>query len=281
MPYVIEKCIAGCTTEVKRYYTIRTGGTSEKVQRAERQKPTSERAAKHNLREAEKHLRLMMNTNFTDDDYSLTLTYDEEHHPEDIKVVRKDVTDFVRKLRWTAKQFGIELKYVYCIGAGPHRRHIHILINRLPDMAMVAGCWTKGHVNFTKLYTKGQYRELAAYYIKNSEETRAQEREQGLKPMRRFNCSHNLQKPKITKTIVGASEWRKEPRIPKNRVLEKHTLFNGVSDITGFPFQVYTLLEDYENYINNNLNKRKLKSIRAGARGVQNGVRRQVDKRRC
>lgn len=280
MPYVIEKCIAGCTTEIKRYYSIRTGGAPEGVQRAERTKPTSERAYKHNLREAEKHLRLMMNANFCDDDYSLTLTYDQEHHPEDIKVVRKDATDFVKKLRWTAKQFDIELKYVYCIGAGPHRRHIHILINRMPDMAIVTGCWTKGHVNFTKLYTKGQYRELAAYYIKNSEETRQQEKEQGLKPMRRFNCSHNLEKPKITKTVVGAKEFRKEPRIPKNRVLEKYTLYNGVSEITGFPFQVYTLLEDYENYRRICALRREQKAKRKRESMLSDGVRRARSKRR-
>ena len=245
MPFVVEKCIAGCTTEIKKYYSVRLGGVPEGG-RAPRQKETSEKAAKRNLKEAEKHLRLMMNTNFCDDDYSLTLTSDKENHPEEITTVRKDATDFVRRLRWTAKQFGIELKYVYCIGAGKHRRHIHILINRMPDMAMVSGCWTKGHVNFTKLYTKGQYRELAAYYIKNSEETRAQEKEQGLKPMRRFNCSHNLEKPKITKTIVSSKKWREEPRVPKGKSLEKASLYNGVSEITGFPFQVDTHVVHYK-----------------------------------
>lgn len=273
MPFVVEKIVAGCTTEIKKYYSIRIGGAPE-GKRAPKKKETSERAAKRNLREAEKHLRLMMNSNFTDDDYSLTLTYDKEHHPDEITKVRKDATDFVRKLRWTAKQFGIELKYVYCIGAGKHRRHIHITINKLPDMAMVAGCWTKGHVNFTKLYSKGQYRDLAAYYIKNSEETREQEKEQGLKPMRRFNCSHNLEKPKVTKTIVSAKKWREEPRVPKGQALEKDSLYNGISEITGFPFQAYTLLGDYEEHRRLHLERVLKKQERQRKSRISHGLRR-------
>ena len=104
--------------------------------------PTPERIKRANMRRRADRLRQLMNANFNDNDYwSLTLTYRQGEEPETIRGVRDDAADFVKRLRKCAKLFGVEPRYIYVIGAGIHRRHVHITVNSLPDMAILTGCW--------------------------------------------------------------------------------------------------------------------------------------------
>ena len=244
MPYVERRVVAGQTVEVERYYTIRTGAP-EGV-RAKRENPTPERVKKNNARKREDGLRQLMNANFTDEDFfSCTLTYRKGEEPGSIRQVREDAADFARRFRKCAREFGLEPKYIYCIGAGPHRRHIHITVSKLPDIVILTGCWIHGHVNITPLYTKGQYRDLAHYYLENAEDTRRQEEELGEKPGRRFICSHNMTKPKVTKKLITAKEFRAEPikRSEKSQYyVEKDSVWYGISQYTGLPYLRYTLM---------------------------------------
>lgn len=244
MPYIERRIRAGVTIEVERFYTIRTGAP-EGV-RAKRENPTPERVQKNNARKREDHLRQMMNANFTDQDFlSCTLTYKPGSEPKTIKEVRDDAADFTKRFRKCAREFGLEPKYIYCIGAGPHRRHIHITVSKLPDIAILAGCWVHGHINMTPLYSKGQYRDLASYYLQNAEETRKQELELGETPGRRFVCSHNLEKPKITQKLINRKEFRSEPvkRSETSRYyVDKDSVKYGISDFTGLPFLRFTLM---------------------------------------
>ena len=244
MPYIEKRVAAGQTIEISRYYTTKTGAP-EGV-RAKKEKPTSERVAKNNARKREDWLRQIMNTNFTDTGYlSCTLTYRKGEEPESIRQVRDDAADFAKRFRKCAREFGLEPKYIYTIGAGPHRRHIHITVSKLPDLAILAGCWIHGHVNVTPLYTHGQYRDLAHYYLMNAEDTRRQEEELGEKPGRRFICSHNLDKPKITKKLITAKEFRAEPIQRSERskyYIEKDSVWYGICEYTGLPYLRYTLM---------------------------------------
>ena len=249
MPYMEKRVVAGQTIEISRYYTTRTGAP-EGV-RAKREKPTSERVAKNNARKREDWLRQVMNTNFTDEGFlSCTLTYKKGEEPESIRQVREDAADFAKRFRKCAREFGLEPKYIYTIGAGPHRRHIHITVSKLPDLAILAGCWIHGHVNVTPLYTKGQYRDLAHYYLQNAEDTRRQEEELGEKPGRRFICSHNMEKPKITKKLITSKEFRAEPIQRSERskyYIEKDSIWYGICEYTGLPYLRYTLMRLEEN----------------------------------
>ena len=250
MPYMERRVVAGQTIEVERYYTIRTG--APEGARAKREKPTPERVKKNNARKREDNLRQLMNANFTDEDFmSCTLTYRKGEEPESIRQVREDAADFARRFRKCAREFGLEPKYIYCIGAGPHRRHIHITVSKLPDIVILTGCWTHGHVNITPLYSKGQYRDLAHYYLVNAEDTLKQEEELGEKPGRRFICSHNMTKPKVTKKLITAKEFRAEPikRSEKSKYyIEKDSVWYGISEYTGLPFLRYTLMKLEEKH---------------------------------
>ena len=217
----IEKIVeAGETTEISRYYSIRTG--KPEGMRRRKLDPTPERIKRANMRRRADRLRQLMNANFNDNDYwSLTLTYRQGAEPDTIRGVRDDAADFVKRLRKCAKLFGAEPRYIYVIGAGKHRRHIHITVNALPDMARLTGCWIHGHVSMTKLYSDGQYRSLADYYIQNAQDTNEQEEALGEKPGQWYVPSRNLTQPKETKRIITAKEFRTDPKPKKGYYVEK------------------------------------------------------------
>ena len=269
MPYMKETCVAGRTIEVRKYYNFHVPPPGE--QRGKRTKPTPESVRKANLRKAETDLRRLMNANFTDKDYHLTLTY--RKAPGSVEKLRADAVAYLKKLKRLAKKTGIRLKYIYVIGAGPHRRHIHMVISGFSEMGTVSDLWEQGHISMTKLYTNGNYAALAAYFMKNAEDTRQEEIKQGMKPKRRFNSSHNLIKPEVRKEKIAAKEFRKDPRTRKGYHLIKDLTCSGISELTGMPYLAYTLIKD-KNYAGNkpiysNRGKRKRPrrrpcSIRAG-----------------
>lgn len=240
-----EKIVqAGRTTEISRYYSIRNG--IPEGMRRRKLLPTPERIKKANMRKAADRLRQLMNANFNDNDFwSLTLTYREGEEPESIRQVRDDASDFVKRLRKCARLFGTEARFIYVIGAGKHRRHIHITVNALPDMAVLTGCWIHGHVSMTKLYSDGQYRDLADYYIKNAQDTKEQEEALGEKPGKMYTPSRNLEQPKVTKRVISAKTFREEPRPKKGFYIEKGSVYQGFTE-SGFPLLRYTLIKEKE-----------------------------------
>lgn len=246
MSYIERIVIAGKTQEVSRYHSIRTGGVPE-GKRRRKLEPTPERIERSNMRRRTDKIRQLMNANFNDKDFwSMTLTYRKGEEPKSIRQMRNDAADFIKRLRKCAKLFGVDLKFIYCMGAGKHRRHIHITINALPDMAIFAGCWMHGHVSMTRLYSDGQYKDLADYYMQNAKETKEQEIEIGEKPGKMYVCSQNLTKPVEIKKVISAKTFREEPKPKKGYYIEKESVWSGYT-LTGFPMLRYTMIkEDYE-----------------------------------
>ena len=120
-------------------------------------------------------------------------------------------------------------------------------VSSFADMGKVCDAWEKGHVSMTKLYTEGNYSDLAAYYIKNAEETKQEELSQGLKPRRRYNTSHNLIKPEVKREKIHAKDFRKTPKPVKGYQLVKDSIVSGISDLTGMPYLSYIQVKD-KNY---------------------------------
>ena len=231
---------AGRTVEVERYHL---NHIPQKGPRKKKKEESPERIKKSNLRKRTNRLRQLMNANFNDEEFwSMTLTYKKGEEPKTIRQVRNDASDFVSRLRKTAALFGTELKFIYVIGAGKHRRHVHITVNALPDMAIFRGCWTHGHVSMTQLYSDGQYRDLADYYIKNAMETKEQEEALGEKPGRMYSCSQNLEQPVVEKHIIPG-RLKDEPKTIPGYYLEKDSVYKGVTSM-GFPLIRYTLIEE-------------------------------------
>ena len=262
---------AGKTIEVDRYHI---NHIPKKGPRGKKREESPERIKKSNLRKRTDRLRQLMNANFNDREFwSMTLTYKKGEEPKSIRQVRNDASDLVSRLRKTAALFGTELKFIYVIGAGPHRRHVHITVNALPDMAIFRGCWTHGHVSMTPLYSDGQYRDLADYYIKNAQETKEQEEALGEKPGRMFSCSQNLKQPIVEKHIVPG-RLKDEPKTIPGYYIEKGSVYKGITSM-GFPLIRYTLIkvikEEHEKGIS--VDRRAPKSMGQGEIHLQGGKR--------
>ena len=235
MPYIKETCVAGNTIEIRKYYAPRYKFKGE--HRMKRKHPTPKAVEKANRRKAERDLRLLMNENFDKKSWSITLTF--SRAPATIRELQNRVANYVRRLRTTAKRKNTEIKYIYVLGAGPRRRHAHMLVSGLTCEELTEA-WTEGHISSTKVYTDN-LRELAAYFIKNAEETRAQAKEEGLTP-RRWNASRNLRQPKRYKKVVAAKTYRTDIRVPSGYYTDKDSIYEGISSFTGLPFFEYTLI---------------------------------------
>lgn len=236
---VAEKTVyAGKTVEVSRYHINHI----PKGPRHKKKEESPERIKKANLRRRTDRLRQLMNANFNDSFWSLTLTYRKGEEPESIRGVRDDAADFVRRLRQCARLFGSDLKFIYVIGAGKHRRHIHITVNALPDMAIFTGCWIHGYVSMTRLYSNGQYKDLADYYIKNAQETKEQEEIIGEKPGQMYVTSKNLTQP-VEEKRVFFGRFREDPDTIPGYYLEKDSIYKGFTSM-GFPLLRYTLIQE-------------------------------------
>lgn len=264
----VERIVtAGRTKEYSRYNL----SYIPKGKRGKRREPSPERIKKSNLRQRTDRIRQLFNCNFDDTCWSLTLTYRKGEEPRSIRQVRMDASDFVKRLRKCARLFGVDLKFIYAIGAGPHRRHIHITVNALPDMAIFAGCWIHGHVSMTQLYSDGQYSDLADYYIKNATETHEQEEELGEDPGQMYVCSRNLTKPTVEKRIVFG-RFKNEPETIPGYYLDKNSVYSGFTAM-GFPLLRYTLIQEKRHgKKTTDMDGRKPEAVGSGKVHVPRGV---------
>lgn len=79
MPYIRTETKAGKTLIVEKYYTSRWNRKG--VKRSANHKPTSEAQEKCNQRKTERHLTILMNENFSGNDYHLVLDYAPSDRP--------------------------------------------------------------------------------------------------------------------------------------------------------------------------------------------------------
>ena len=122
-----------------------------------------------------------------------------------------------------------------CISENSGKNGVNANINKI-----VRDCWEWGSPHFTPLDDTGQYKELAAYFIKETSKT-YKENDGGAK--QRYSCSRNLVKPVTKVTIIKKAEkWLDEPKAKKGYYIDKDTVYNGVNPFNGRPIQYYTMV---------------------------------------
>lgn len=229
---------AGATVEVTKSYTKRVGVRV----RGRKEKPTAEEMEKINRMNAERTLRLKINANFGADDLFITLTYrkDERPEPGDAK---KDVKKLIDGLRKEFKKVGADLKWV-CVTEYLNKAiHHHLLMNHIEGVdvpRMVRKLWRYGRPDFKFLDGTGQYKDLAAYLIKETSKT--YKARDGVKKQR-YSCSRNLIMPvPRTEIIRKARRWLPDPKPVKGYYIDRDTVYNGVDPFTGRAYQKYTMV---------------------------------------
>ena len=122
-----------------------------------------------------KWMRLAMNGNFFKGDYYLTLTYDEGDipPPEKAEEAKKDLSNFLRKVRNLYKKVDKELKYIWVMeyeldqeGNYLKRVHFHLVMNQGVNRDAIEECWSQGrgknkkllgYVNIRKIKPNGDF----------------------------------------------------------------------------------------------------------------------------
>lgn len=238
MPYIERTVNCGNVIEKEKYFTYFY--KSAKVIREPRTKETDESQKRANEKRAAKKLRWLLNTNFGPGDLFLTLTYKKEEAPEDIVRAKKDLRNYLLRIKRAYEKQGIELLYVAVTEYGKRGQvlHHHIAVNKF-DIQVLNNKWGKGFVRATVLEQSGQYKELAEYMIKETRNI-SSKKKQELYGKKRWMPSRNLKEPKITKKVVKANSWRADPKPKKKYYLTDCS--TGVNELTGYPYQRYTLL---------------------------------------
>lgn len=236
MPYVEEVCRCGSVIEVDKYYSYRWHAPGQ--QRQEKAKPSTEGQKKRNQRRAEKKLRRLMNANFSDGDY--LIRFDFVNRPGGSEEMQPYIQKAIRALRGSFRKIGKELRYIYVKEVGPKGgRHIHIIMNRC-SAEIIRKSWPYGGIHIDPLYSGGQYRKIAAYFVKYAERT---EKTEGQLIGKRWYGSRNLIKPKITRKVVPAKKFRRNIKQIAGYTLDKDTEVYGISDVTGYEFFSYQLVK--------------------------------------
>ena len=135
-------------------------------------------------------------------------------------------------------EHGAELRYITVTEYKRARIHHHIVIPEVPAKVLCA-LWPHGRPHSTPLDESGDYRKLAEYLVK---ETGTSAEEDGTRK-RRWNQSRNLRPPKVEYVTVQAKSWRKDPKPIKGYYIDKGSIRAGVCDVTGYPYQFYTMIQ--------------------------------------
>jgi len=228
---------AGRTIEKRKYYTRRSD--TPKAIREKSEKANTEEIERINLRNAERKLRLLLNTNFVDGDYNITLTYSPNAPPPTWEQAKKDWKRFLRRLRKIYADAGQELKWlvVTAIGKKHGRLHHHLVCSAGVPLGDIQLAWGLGKVRAGVLDTEGQYGGLAKYLI---DQKRAAP-EDG-EHVQRWSCSRNLAQPRVERRAVKAGSWREHINPPAGYYEDTDARYTGI-DKYGHPTVEYRFLK--------------------------------------
>lgn len=116
-------------------------------------KRTSNAQRNLNDRNARKRVERLINTNFKNGDYWLTLTYDKKHLPADIEEAKKNMKNFIKRMNYRRNKEGLgNAKYIYITehrstGENKVRCHHHMILDCELSAETVEKMWKCGRRN--------------------------------------------------------------------------------------------------------------------------------------
>ncbi len=239
MSYYKTTITAGKTIEVHKSFTKNEG---KKIKKGDKEKATPEEIEKVNQINAERNLRVTINNNFKEGDWFATLTHRKADRQTPAEA-KKSIKALIDALRIEFNKFGEELKYIQVTEYEETAIHHHIIINDIPGLnvaKLIRKLWKYGRPDFKVLDGTGQYKDLAAYLIKETSKT-FKKNDGGHR--QRYSCSRNLIHPApVTEIIKKAAKWTAEPKPIKGYYIDKDSVYNGVNPFTGREFQRYTMI---------------------------------------
>lgn len=232
--YVREKILLPDRIEIQEKHTGRYGAPGQK--RTKKRKATSEQVVRQNRWKKISHIRHLLLMNFRQYDYFTTLTYRTGERPETLEEAKKDFQIFIRKVRAYYKSMGIPCKWMVVGERGSRGGiHFHLVLNRIRDGdRMIAKYWTHGG-RATELMRQPETYGRLAEYLAKTPSNKSDEKSF-------FSHSRGLLEPKVVREVMKRKTFRKDPFVPKGYVLDKDSLREGESCVTGHPYRYYTVM---------------------------------------
>lgn len=236
MPNIEKTYIFNNTIEIERGYSANYG--RKMAGKNEKYRPTPEKMAEHNRKQAENKLRRKIKANFTSDDWHMTLTYDKRCRPL-VEEAVKQINSLLRKARYFCKKTKQVLKYIVVTEYENAAIHHHVVINNFEGiMDFMKKNW-KWNVNYSPIHDDDDVATLAAYLIKETEKTFRNKVGRKL----RYSCSRNLVEPKAEVRIHkvrGFGEIKVPKRFAGNYIIDTDSIVETVNDL-GHVHQSFTL----------------------------------------
>lgn len=202
--YVVKTVISGPVIESEIYPVF-----MNRKNKPRRNKEKTSRNVQKNLNDknAKKRITRLVNTNFTNKDLAVTLTYTDHHLPNE-EQARKDMQNFIRKLKRYRKKHGLpDLKYIYVIGcvndeerkhSKKVRIHHHMIINDM-DRDVVESLWGKGRAEAKRLQPDDFGLEGIARYMAGQNNG-----------SKRWYASRNLKQPTVYRSYTKLTKRKAE-----------------------------------------------------------------------
>lgn len=185
------------------------------LKRAKKEKESTPARKQLNDNAAVKKFIRLANTNFHSGDFSIELTFDKHHLPETVEELNKEVSNFIRRVKYALGKDAKKLKYLYVPSTKGKdgrrvRPHAHILIAGV-TREHLKGKWDKGYINIDELQPDENGIEGKARYMVK----------QGGAGSKRWIGSRNLEAPQVTTsdTKVNSASAEKMYLRPDDRTM--------------------------------------------------------------
>lgn len=207
--YRTKRIVSGEFMEYESYPVWEKQGEATKAKKAQ---PTEAAQQAQNEKDSRKKMVRLLNTNFTRQDLSVTLSYAGEQ-PASMEQARRDMQNYLRRVkRWREKQGLPELKYLYIIeyvgeDGRKKRAHHHLVMSGM-DRDKAEELWGMGRANTIRLQPDEFGLEGLGRYVSKTKGHRA-------KNEKAWTGSRNLKTPHVTIS---------------NRRMSKKAILIGITD---------------------------------------------------
>lgn len=220
--YCVRSYRAGQMLELAIYPVIKD---YSQIKRAKRKTPTKAAQAIVNARNARDKFIRTAHANFGKGDIFMTLTYKGGCLPPDEKTAKKDMQNFIRRVRSYIERHNKKhpdtpypkLRYMYVTSHGEDengkivRIHHHLIMSRM-DRDALETIWRNGHCNTRRIQpTENGMMGLAVYIDKNPREKKRYQCSRGLKHPQPRRAYTKISRRKIE--TMAASMLENAPRI--------------------------------------------------------------------
>lgn len=224
-----EICVAGKTIDV----TLKLSSGTHTEKRKQKRNITREKVRENNDRMAARNLARLLNANFHENDFHVTLTYKGEAPSQE--QAKKDRAAFIRKMRKMVP----DLKYV-AVTEWQHTRIHHHLVLSGCTLDQIDKLWEdKGFIKPVLLDHTGDYSQLADYLIKETTKTFRRE-DSGYK--RRYSCSNNLIRPVVKREEISISDLFEDPEPIPGYYIPKDSIRRYEHPVTGIEHLEYIMV---------------------------------------